>query len=168
MTVSEILAPARAAWAERSAREQLMLAGLAGIVSVLVIWFAVLAPALSWRAEAQRVHAAAVEDYETLLGGVARYRALAAEAGAGRGAAPLRTLVGSTATARQLPISRVQPLEDGGLGVWLESAPADRLMAWLADLSREEGVRVERASFDREGDNIVRVQLTLRRAGGGS
>lgn len=168
MTVSEILAPVRAGWAERSAREQLMLAGLSGFLAALVIWFAVLAPALSWRAEARRVHASAVEDYETLLDGVARYRQLAVQARTGAAGGPLRTLVGSTATARQLPISRVQPLEDGGLGVWLDTAPADRLMAWLADLAREEGVVVERASFDREGDNIVRAQLTLRRAGGGA
>jgi type II secretory pathway component PulM len=164
MTISERLAPVRAAWAERTAREQLLLAGLAAFLAVLVLWFAVLGPALAWRAEAQRVHAAAVEDYETLLDGVARYRALAAEARTGSGG-PIRTLVGATATDRQLPISRVQPLEDGGLGVWLDAAPADRLMAWLADLSREEGVIVERASFDREGDNIVRAQVTVRRAG---
>ncbi|MEQ8405025.1 MAG: type II secretion system protein M [Oceanicaulis sp.] len=166
MTVNEILAPARAAWAERSAREQLLLAGLAGFLAILLIWFAVLSPALSWRAEARRVHDAAVEDYETLLQGVARYRELAEAAQTGSGGAPLRTLVGSTATARELPISRVQPLDDGGLGVWLEAAPADRLMVWLADLAREEGVIVDRASFDREGDNVVRAQITVRRAGG--
>ncbi|MGJ3232703.1 MAG: type II secretion system protein GspM [Oceanicaulis sp.] len=168
MTLSEILAPARAAWADRTAREQLLLAGLCGFLCVLLLWFAVLGPALSWRAEAQRVHDAAVEDYETLLDGVARYRALAQESRSTGGGAPLRTLVGASATARNLPISRVQPLDDGGLGVWLDAAPADRLMAWLADLSREEGVIVDRASFDREGDNVVRAQLTLRRAGGAS
>lgn len=169
MTLNETLAPVRAAWAERSAREQILLAGLAAFLAGVILWFAVIGPALSWRAEAGRVHAAAVEDYETLLSGVARYRALTREAAesSAQGSAPLRTLVGASASARQLPISRVQPLDDGALGVWLEAAPADRLMAWLADLAREEGVRVERASFDREGDNIVRAQLTLRRAGAG-
>ncbi|MFP4520343.1 MAG: type II secretion system protein GspM [Oceanicaulis sp.] len=168
MTLSDILAPARAAWAERSAREQVLLAGLAALLSALILWFAVLGPALSWRAEAQRVHDAALADYETLLQGVARYNALAREARTSAGGAPLRTLIGSTAVARELPISRVQPLDDGALGVWFETAPADRLLAWLADLSREEGVIVERASFDREGDNIVRAQLTVRRAGAAS
>jgi len=38
-------------------------------------------------------------------------------------------------------------------------------MAWLADLSREDGVVVERVSLDREGDNIVRAQIVVRRAG---
>lgn len=166
MTVSEILAPARAAWAERSAREQMMLAGLATVLTGLVLYFGVLSPALSWRAEAQREHTAAVADYETLLAGVARYRALASEAQAASGGAPLRTLVGSTATARQLPITRVQPLDAGGLGVWFDAAPADRLLDWIAALSREEGVVVDRASFDREGDNLVRAQIIVRRPGG--
>jgi len=165
MTLSEILAPARAAWAEREAREQVLLAGLGALLAVLVLWYGVLSPALSWRGEAQRVHDAAVADYETLLNGVARYRALSADMQTAGGGAPLRTLVGSSATARELPISRVQPLDDGGLGVWFDTAPADRLMAWLADLSREDGVVVERVSLDREGDNIVRAQIIVRRAG---
>lgn len=165
MTLREILAPARAAWAERSAREQGLIAGLALILAGLIVWYGVVSPALSWRAEAARAHQAAVEDYETLLAGIARYRTLARDAQTQAGGAPLRTLVGSSATARELPITRVQPLDDGGLAVWLDAAPADRLMAWLADLAREEGVAVERASLDREGDGVVRAQIVLRRAG---
>jgi len=168
MTVNDILAPARAAWAEREAREQLLLAGLAALIAGLALWYGVLNPALSWRAEARRGHDAAVADYETLLSGVARYRALASDARTAGGGTPLRTLVGASATARDLPISRVQPLDEGGLGVWFDAAPADSLMAWLSDLSREEGVVVERASFDREGDSVVRAQITVRRPGGES
>ncbi|MGX6646599.1 type II secretion system protein GspM [Maricaulaceae bacterium MS644] len=165
MSLSDLLAPARAAWADREAREQFLLAGLAALLAALVLWYAVLAPALSWRAEARRAHDAAVADYETVLAGVARYQELASEAQAVGGGTPLRTLVGASATARELPISRVQPLDAGALGVWFDAAPADRLMAWLADLSREDGVVVERASFDREGDNVVRAQIIVRRPG---
>ncbi|XBQ16679.1 MAG: type II secretion system protein M [Oceanicaulis sp.] len=168
MTPAELIKPARAAWAERTAREQILLAGLAALLAGTVIWFAILGPALSWRASSERVYARAAADYETLVSGLDRYRSAASEAQRAGSSAPLRTIVGASANARGLPISRVQPLEDGGLGVWLDAAQADALLSWLVTLSREEGVMVERVSLDREGDGIVRAQLLLRRPGGGA
>ena len=78
----------------------------------------------------------------------------------------MRTLADRTARERGLSISRVQPLEDGRLGVWLEQADADAMMGWLNTLSREHGVSAVRVSVDRESDARVRAQLTLSRAGG--
>ena len=102
-----------------------------------------------------------------MVEGTARYRTLAATADqAQRAGAPLRTVIGRTASARGVAISRVQPLDDGRLGVWLDTVEADALMAWLSDLAREEGVRVDRVSLDREGDGVVRAQLLLAGAGG--
>ena len=165
MSWSKRLGPVRSAWAERTAREQILLAGAGALIVVIVCWYAVLAPALAWRSEAERDFVRAAEDFEVMVEGAARYRALAAgPARTQRSGAPLRTVIGRTANERGVAISRVQPLDDGRLGVWLDTVEADALMAWLTELSREEGVRVDRVSLDREGDGVVRAQLLL--AGG--
>jgi type II secretory pathway component PulM len=167
MTLSEAFAPIRSAWAERTAREQVLLACAAGLIAAILAWYALLSPAMSWRAEAERDFIRAAEDFEVMVEGTARYRAVAAQADQTRRAgAPLRTVIGRTASASGVAISRVQPLDDGRLGVWLDTVEADALMAWLSDLAREEGVRVERVSLDREGDGVVRAQLLLAGAGG--
>lgn len=167
MSWSERLAPIRAAWSERTAREQALLAGAAGLIACLAAWYAIVGPALSWRAESQRDFTASVERFEIMVEGTTRYRALAAGADQSRtSGAPLRTVIGRTANSQGVAISRVQPLDDGRLGVWLDTVEADALMAWLSVLASEEGVRIDRVSLDREGDGVVRAQLLL--AGGGS
>ena len=166
MNFDPLITPIRNAWLERTGREQALLAGLGVFLLALIVWYGVMSPALNWRAEAERTHAAAVSDYERLLTDLDRYRTLAANADQPRSSTPLRTLVGSSANENQLAITRVQPLDDGGLSVWMDSVPADRLTAWLLALAREEGVIADRVSLDREGDGIVRAQLLLRRPGG--
>jgi len=168
MTQSERLAPLKTAWAGRTAREQILLAGLAVLVAGMLVWFGLLAPTLAWRAEAERAYVAAAEDYETLLAQLAQYQALSSGQDTridDREA--LRTLADRTAREQALAISRVQPLEDGRLGVWLDSVEADALMVWLSLLAREHGVRADRVSLDRDGERVVRAQLTLARAGEG-
>lgn len=167
MSVNERLAPVRAAWAERSAREQILLALAAGLIGAILVWYALLSPVMADRAEAERDFVRAAERYEAMVAGVARYQALSSgEARSRRDAAPLRTVIGRTASARGVAISRVQPLDDGRLGVWLDTVEADVLTAWLAALTADEGVRIDRVSLDREGDGVVRAQLLL--SGGGS
>lgn len=165
MNVRAFFTPVLRAFQARTAREQLLLAGLGLILLLMAVWFGLLAPALDWRMDATRRYVSAVEGYETVLDQAARYRSLAARSEDASEREPLRTLADRSARERGLSISRVQPLEDGRLGVWMDDADANALMAWLGDLSREHGVSAERASLDRSGDNRVRVQLTLMRAG---
>jgi type II secretory pathway component PulM len=166
MSWRERLAPIRAAWAERSAREQILLAAAAGLIALIVSWYLVLGPALAWRAEAQRDFVRAAESFEAMVDGTRRYAALSAGVErARRSGAPLRTVIGRTANERGVAISRVQPLDDGRLGVWLDTVESDALLAWLSALALEEGVRVDRVSLDREADGVVRAQLMLAGAG---
>lgn len=166
MNFQELIAPIRVAWAERSAREQVLLAGLCAFLVLIAGWYLILSPALASKAEAEAAHAREAERFETFLVRLDQYRVLSVAASTRTQRDPLRTVIGRTASARGLGISRVQPLEDGRLGVWLDTVDADALMAWLEQLSREEGVRLDRVSLDREGDGIVRAQLLL--AGSGS
>lgn len=167
MSAPDRFAAARAAWAERTAREQTLLACVAALVVGVFAWYGLLAPALNARDDARSAHARSVEGFETMGAGVARYRAEIAAADQPRATAALRTVVGTSATERNLAINRVQPLEDGRLGVWLDSVSDDALMAWLLAMSREEGIRVDQISLDREGDRLVRAQMVLVRSSGG-
>lgn len=165
MSWTERFAPMRAAWAERTTREQALLAGALALIAAIIAWYGVLAPSVAWRQAAERDYVRAVESFEVMVDGAARYRALTSnETRQQRSSAPLRTVIGRTANERGVAISRVQPLDDGRLGVWLDAVEADALMGWLSMLAVEEGVRVDRVSLDREGDGIVRAQLLL--AGG--
>ena len=162
MSWSAWFAPVRAVWSERTTREQILLASAAALMAATVIWFMILSPALAWNAAARQSFERAAQEYEVMVEGAARYRALAAASDqAERSGAPLRTVIGRTAGARGVAISRVQPLDDGRLSVWLDTVSADALMAWLRHLAVEEGVRVDRVSLDREGDGLVRAQLLL-------
>ena len=166
MSQTTVFTPIRKAFQARTAREQALLAGLAVLVVLTVLWFGLLAPVMSWRAAAEQRYVNAAEGYETVLAQAAEYRALSAQAVTIGDREPLRTLADRMARERGLSISRVQPLDDGRLGVWIEQADADALMGWLSVLAREHGVSAERVSLDRDGETRVRAQLTLVRAGG--
>lgn len=163
MIGTHVLTPVRRAFLARTVREQLLLAGLGVLLALTLVWFGVLGPVIAWRTDALRNFARAAEGYETLLVQIEDYRMLAEQVTPLQDQDPLRTLADRTARERSLAISRVQPLEDGRLGVWMEQADANAVLAWLEDLAREHGVMVERISLDREADERVRAQLTLRR-----
>jgi general secretion pathway protein M len=56
-----------------------------------------------------------------------------------------------------------QPSGDGGLRVQLEKAPFNSLVAWLARLSEQNGVRVESASIDAANEpGLVNAGIVLR------
>jgi len=164
--LSPILAPARAAWSERTAREQALLAGLAVLVAALGLWFFALQPALAARADARAEFERAVSDHRAFSTELARYRVLAASLeDRAETRRPLRTLAGEYARRRDLAITRVLPDETGRLNVWVDNVTDAALFGWLADLAENEGIVAERASLDREGDGVVRAQVLLARGG---
>ena len=56
-----------------------------------------------------------------------------------------------------------QPTGDGGLRIRLDRAPFDGIVAWLARLSQQHGVRVESAEIETAGEpGIVNAGLVLK------
>lgn len=157
-----------AAWAERSAREQLLLGGLGTILLVLSLWYGVAAPLIDFRNASRAAYVDSVDRYRDLSLGIARYQTLANDDPTLDRAddRPLRTLVSERAAAMALPLSRMVPDEAGRLNVWTENADAERLMTWLADLEQGHGIITVRANIDREGDGRARAQIVLERRGG--
>ena len=166
MTREELIAQPRRIWTERTPREQGLIAAAAALLAGLVLWQGVLSPAAAYRDAERARYEAAVEAHRELVSGIVLHRRLAARAedGAQAGARPLRTVVGRTAEEAGIAITRVRPDETGRLTVWMDNVRGDRLIEWLADLAREDGVAVARLTVDAEGDGRVRAQILLTRS----
>ena len=79
----------------------------------------------------------------------------------------LVVLIDSTARESGLgkSLSSSEPTGDGGLRIRLEHAPFDGLVAWLARISQQHGVRVESAEIEQAGDpGLVNASLVLKGA----
>ena len=60
-------------------------------------------------------------------------------------------------------LSSSQPSDGGGLRIRLDNAPFDGVVAWLARLSQQHGVRVETAEIDAAGEaGFVNATLVLK------
>lgn len=92
------------------------------------------------------------------LQGVARVDAAA------RGGESLLSLVDRTAKLGRLAgtLKKAQPEGDGKVQVWFEQAPFDELVPWLEQLSRQYGIQLENAQFERQLPGIVNARITLR------
>lgn len=95
-------------------------------------------------------------------------RAQLASVGPASGAATgesLVVLIDSSARESGLgkALSSSQPTGDGGLRIRLEHAPFDAVVAWLARLSQQHGVRVESAEIETSGEKgFVNAGLVLK------
>jgi general secretion pathway protein M len=91
-----------------------------------------------------------------------------AAAGPGTGVASresLVVLIDSSARESGLgkALSSSQPTGDGGLRIRLEHAPFDAVVAWLARLSQQQGVRVESAEIESSGEKgFVNAGMVLK------
>ncbi|HEV8445027.1 MAG TPA: type II secretion system protein GspM [Steroidobacteraceae bacterium] len=91
-----------------------------------------------------------------------------AAAGPGTGVASresLVVLIDSSARESGLgkALSSSQPTGDGGLRIRLEHAPFDAVVAWLARLSQQQGVRVESAEVESSGEKgFVNAGMVLK------
>jgi len=77
----------------------------------------------------------------------------------------IRSIVGRSAKAAGLALSRLAPEPDGRLGVWFDAAAAPALFRWIEALETRHGITVAKATISADSDgSAVRAQLTLARA----
>ncbi|MEE2565767.1 type II secretion system protein GspM [Hyphobacterium marinum] len=150
-------------WQGRTGREQGLLAGLALVLGVLVLWYGIIAPVVGWRDTSRARYEVSAERYLHVTAELARIEGSAEAHAVQTYDRPLRTVAGERAAAHGLAISRVLPDGDGQLNLWIEAAPAGSLTDWLSDLDRNHAVRVERLTLDRRADRLVNAQIVLRR-----
>jgi type II secretory pathway component PulM len=150
-------------WLERSGREQAALVGLGLLVVAFAMFQFAVKPLIAYRMSAKADYENAVElltqvesdarDIQTLQAGAAL-----------RSDVPARTVVSVVASEQALAITRVQPLENGELDVWLDDVASVALFKWVTTLYERHGIAVVRAAVQKDDGGTIRAQITF--AGG--
>jgi type II secretory pathway component PulM len=163
-----MIALVRDRMAALSASERVLIAIALALGVVLVGTTLALGPLRIAHAEARLDY----EDAARLLDEVRTGVALAAtRRGDASSAGDARGVVTGTAMSRGLAISRMSPVDRGGLSVRLERADPTVLYAWLATLESEHAITVRRATVRRAGEGAgegSRVEAEIVLSGGGA
>ncbi len=152
-------------WAERSDRERTLLVMVSVIVIALAFWQGVVAPTMRFRAGAEAEWRAATDQSVEARQLARRIRELTIRTGTREPAPDARIAVTVAARQSDISISRLLPVAEGGVEVWVDAADAARLFDWLATMHDRYGVTIVKASIARrDGDSQIRAQVML--AGG--
>lgn len=150
---------ARLWWSGRTIREQRLLGGLAVAVALVLVWYGLVSPLLSWREASIARYARAVTDHATVQA------ALGAHPGSGAmDAADMEGRIRQAAEARALILTAVEPDGAGGWAVSLDSAPPPELFGWIGALEREDRLAVTEFTAIENPDATLQAQVGFRGA----
>ena len=151
-------------WRTKAGHERLIYAVLAAVVTAALLWIAAWAPLVDWHAQEMRRldNAQRLLEWMTLN----EERARAAAKGEGQrneaGTGSILPAITQAAEAAGIRLARLQPESGGAVSVSLEQQPFDQVVAWLANLSDGNGVRVVQASLDaHRSPGFINAQLRL-------
>jgi general secretion pathway protein M len=146
-----------------AARERRLVYAAAALASIALVYYALVLPVLTAAARRE----ARIEQKTADLAWMREVAPRIAAGGAAPGAAggeSLVVLVDRTGREAGLgaAIRDQSPSGENGLRLRLEAASFDVLVAWLANLQQQHGVRVDAASIDAAGvPGLVNASLTL-------
>lgn len=158
-------------WLERTERERIMLIAMGAALAVFALYQVVYAPLASYNEQAARSYAAARALYAEIEAGAREAAALRASAEASGRQSPrqtgsVRAAVSATAQEAGLMITRMQPIEDRALNLWIDEADVTTLYRWIITLREDYGITVDKASIrTNEAAGTVRAQLLLAGSG---
>ncbi len=147
----------------RERSEQLIIAAVASLVVVSVLWMVLWKPISDWRALEANRH----QNAQQLLDWMRKNEQAAKQAArsgnqanqAGRALIPVIT---RAADAHDLKLNRLQPESNGVISVVLQQQSFNQIIRWVAQLNENNGVSIERATFDSEdAPGYVNAQLRL-------
>ena len=158
-------------WSGLSLREQALLLTAGGLTALIILWYGLMSPALSARAEARLDRQQAADALVRLEHLVAAHRARAPAAtgvsvssSAAMNADAFKTEVTRTAQTAGLAISRLQGGEGDRFALVFEQADPRQFFYWLNEIETRLGARTERLSVDQAGDG--RIRATVEVSGG--
>jgi general secretion pathway protein M len=151
---NEQMKAARVWWDGRTAREHVMLAVLGGVLALVLGWFLILAPLLTWKAAAAERLDAAVQTHAlaSAAAGVDTSRSAA------RTAVDIETLITDSATEAGVAVQVSQ--DGGGTTFAVESAETARLFGWIGALERA-GLTIASLSVLENADATLQAQGTV-------
>jgi general secretion pathway protein M len=154
-------------WFEaQTPRDQRLAAGTAVVLAVLLI-LAIFVPLDTSVARAQARVQHKESDLAWMQSVAPRLAAAGAAVTAPTSQRSLIVVIDSSARESGLgaALNSSEPSGPGALRVRLDKAPFDTLVAWLARLSQQNGIRVESATIDAAGPpGLVNAGLVLRTA----
>lgn len=156
---------AREKWEDLDSREQLSLKVLSIVLACFIAYFAVWQPAKNYMSSEY----ASLEQSQELLQLIRNNRQKLASVGqrsnnqpAAMNSQQLVSTVTNLAKKNALSLKRFEPSGDNKVKVWLEDAPFDKMVEWLAQLEKNLKVRVEQISVEKEdAPGMISARLTL-------
>lgn len=146
-------------WNDRSPRERVLLAIMAALLALLLIWLLVLRPLAAAREQAGLDASAAAARRAEATKLIAAIRARPAA----DGAPVLDTLSRRLAEAGLQP-SRLEAQGPGQAVVEIAAVNGRLLLGWASGLEARDGLVIDQLEATRNPDQSVRVRLTARRA----
>jgi len=147
----------------RERSEQLIISAVAALVVVSVLWLGVWKPVSDWQVLEANRH----ENAQQLLDWMRKNEQAAKQAAragnqANRGGRALIPVITRAADAHDLRLNRLQPESNGVISVVLQQQSFNQIIKWVAQLNENNGVSIERASFDsQDAPGYVNAQLRL-------
>lgn len=145
-------------WAQRSGREQLLIAVAAALLAALLAWLLILRPLAGARA-------AALDDARAAQAQLAQARALAAaiKARPAAPAGPVLDLVGRRLAEAGLTTTRLEAQGSGQAMVEIAAVNGRLLIGLAAALEQRDGLVVDELEASRNADQSVRARLLIRK-----
>lgn len=146
----------------REQGEQRIIAGLAVLVLVSVLWAGVWKPVSDWHYVEVNRQQNAQQLLDWLKANEQEARRAASAGGNQRGSRALIPVITKAADAHQLKVNRLQPESNGVISVIMQQQSFNQIIGWIAQLDENNGVSVERASFDsQDAPGYVNAQIRL-------
>lgn len=146
----------------REPRERPIIAGLAALVVLLVLWSLVWQPLREWRDREANRYQNAQGLWDFMQANEAAARGLSQSASGAAAERSLLPVITRSANVQGLRLNRLQPEADGAVSVVLQAQVFNSLLTWLNALQENNNVTVQRITIDAEGQpGIVNAQIRL-------
>ncbi len=146
----------------RDKNEQRIILVLAVLVIVSLLWVVLWKPVSDWRAIETNRQTNAQQLLDWINGNEAAIRAAGRNANANQTGRALIPLITKAADAHELKLNRLQPESNGVISVVLQQQSFNKIVSWIAQLRENNGVTVQRASFDgADAPGYVNAQIRL-------
>ena len=146
----------------REQNEQKIIAVIALLIIVSLLWAMVWKPVSDWQTVERNRHENAQQLIDWLKSNKDAAKQASQNTGTQRGSRALIPVITKAADAHNIKVNRLQPESNGVISVILEQQSFNRIIGWLAQLEENNGVSVERVSFDgQDAQGYVNAQIRL-------
>jgi general secretion pathway protein M len=146
----------------REQNEQTIIVAIAALVVIAILWAAVWKPVADWRYVETNRQQNAQQLVDWLRVNEQAAKQAASSSSNNRGSRALIPVITKAADAHNIKVNRLQPESNGVISVILQQQSFNQIVQWIAQLNENNGVSVDRASFDsQDAPGYVNAQIRL-------